>query len=103
MSKLLSYDLVSESKARITSIHYKPELLSEEEVSNGILVDFLPSAVENGKNAVLYYDLSTKELFYEYEEKQALPEQEELAKLKAENQALNTAVVELYEIVLGGI
>ena len=28
---------------------------------------------------------------------------EEMESLKAENQALNTAVVELYEIVLGGI
>ncbi|WP_103013668.1 hypothetical protein [Clostridioides difficile] len=48
-------------------IHYKPSLLSEEDLKSGILVDRLPAQkyVEN-KEAKLFINIDTKEVFYRY-------------------------------------
>ncbi|TQW64738.1 hypothetical protein, partial [Clostridioides difficile] len=48
-------------------IHYKPTLLSEEELKNGILIEKLPvqQYVEN-KEAKLFINIDTKEVFYRY-------------------------------------
>ncbi|HBF3006008.1 TPA: hypothetical protein KN612_003294, partial [Clostridioides difficile] len=51
----------------IGMIHYKPTLLSEEELKNGILIEKLPvqQYVEN-KEAKLFINIDTKEVFYRY-------------------------------------
>ncbi|EQE90838.1 hypothetical protein QEA_3804 [Clostridioides difficile CD109] len=48
-------------------IHYKPTLLSEEKLKNGILIEKLPvqQYVEN-KEAKLFINIDTKEVFYRY-------------------------------------
>lgn len=48
-------------------IHYEPNLLSEEELKNGILIEKLPvqQYVEN-KEAKLFINIDTKEVFYRY-------------------------------------
>lgn len=48
-------------------IHYKPSVLGEEDLKNGILVDELPikKFVEN-KEAKLFINIDTKEVFYRY-------------------------------------
>ncbi|HGE7925868.1 TPA: hypothetical protein ACYOFI_002886 [Clostridioides difficile] len=48
-------------------IHYKPTLLSEEDLKNGILIEKLPvqQYVEN-KEAKLFINIDTKEVFYRY-------------------------------------
>ncbi|EQJ38293.1 hypothetical protein [Clostridioides difficile] len=51
----------------IGMIHYEPNLLSEEELKNGILIEKLPvqQYVEN-KEAKLFINIDTKEVFYRY-------------------------------------
>ncbi|ENY9964154.1 hypothetical protein OKS14_18520 [Clostridioides difficile] len=51
----------------IGMIHYKPTLLSEEDLKNGILIEELPvqQYVEN-KEAKLFINIDTKEVFYRY-------------------------------------
>ena len=51
----------------IGMILYKPTLLSEEELKNGILIEKLPvqQYVEN-KEAKLFINIDTKEVFYRY-------------------------------------
>ncbi|EML6501660.1 hypothetical protein PIT23_003064 [Clostridioides difficile] len=48
-------------------IHYKPSILGEEDLKSGILVDELPvqQYIEN-KEAKLFINIDTKEVFYRY-------------------------------------
>lgn len=48
-------------------IHYKPTLLSDEDLKQGILIESLPTQkyVEN-KEAKLFINIDTKEVFYRY-------------------------------------
>ena len=75
----------------------------EELEVDGFFVETIPMPEKrNGKDAILKGDVATKTVWYEYVDR-VLTRDEQIEALKAENQALNTAVVELYEIVLGGI
>ncbi|EII6832916.1 TPA: hypothetical protein KPG21_003065 [Clostridioides difficile] len=51
----------------IGMIHYKPNLLSEENLKQGILIESLPTQkyAEN-KEAKLFINIDTKEVFYRY-------------------------------------
>lgn len=64
---------IKDNKHKVNFIHYKAELLQD--TSNGILVDNLPEPTkQDGKVAVLYVNIDTKEPFYEYE---GIPKTEE--------------------------
>jgi len=64
---------IQDNKHKVNFIHYKAELLQD--TSNGILVEKLPEANQQGeKAAVLYVNIDTKESFYEYED---IPKTEE--------------------------
>ncbi|MEQ6353932.1 hypothetical protein ABNX05_04830 [Lysinibacillus sp. M3] len=92
---------------RIGAYHYAPELLTEEELKLGILVDEVPQA-ENipGKSADLFYNIDTQELFYKYfdielpptsPEQQIKDLQKELNAVKTENKTLMLALAESAE------
>lgn len=50
-------------------IHYKPTLLSEEDLKEGILVEELPTQKHSeNKEAKLFINIDTKEVFYRYTE-----------------------------------
>lgn len=55
---------IQDNKHKVNFIHYKAELLQD--TSNGILIDKLPEKQQDGKLAVLYVNIDTKESFYEY-------------------------------------
>ncbi|KOS61730.1 hypothetical protein FJQ98_03025 [Lysinibacillus agricola] len=92
---------------RIASYHHAPELLTEEELKLGILVDEVPQA-ENipDKRAELFYNTDTQELFYKYFDVELPPMspeqlikdlQKELNAVKAENKTLMLALAESAE------
>lgn len=90
----------------VLKVVYETSSLSEKDKSRGVEVDSIPQPESiPGKIGVLKYNVS-EGLYHEYVDRPMTPEEsqrQEMEALKAENQALNTAVVELYEIVLGGI
>ncbi|MCY9547282.1 hypothetical protein [Lysinibacillus xylanilyticus] len=92
---------------RIGAHHYAPELLTEEDLKLGILVDEVPQA-ENipGKSADLFYNTDTQELFYKYFDVELPPTspeqmikdlQKELNAVKVENKDLKLALAESAE------
>ncbi|MFD4492955.1 hypothetical protein [Lysinibacillus fusiformis] len=92
---------------RIGAHHYAPELLTEEDLKLGILVDEVPQA-ENipGKSAELFYNTDTQELFYKYIDVVLPPTspeqimqnlQNELNTVKEENKELKLALAESAE------
>ena len=67
MKFLGNLEQINDNKYKVNFVHYKPELLLD--TSNGILVDKLPEPTQqDGKVAVLYINIDTKEPFYEYED-----------------------------------
>lgn len=92
---LLFIEKETETKAKVTTIHYKPELLSGEQRAKGIEVDNIPDAEEQqGKSAVLYYNPKTNELFHEYVDR-PLTEEERLTRIEEEN-------LDLWDLLLFG-
>lgn len=92
---------------RIGAYHYAPELLTEEDLKLGILVDAVPPA-ENipSKSAELFYNTDTQELFYKYTDVVLPPTspeqimqnlQNELNTVKEENKELKLALAESAE------
>ena len=73
MKFLGNLEQIKDNKYKVGLIHYKPELLKD--TSNGILVEKLPEPTQqDGRVAVLYVNIDTKEPFYEYED---IPKSEE--------------------------
>lgn len=77
MAVILFVKPIDKTKAQILNIHYKPELLTEEQKSNGIMVDNYsrPEPMPH-KNAVQYINPLTKEIWTEYFDRE--PTQEEI-------------------------
>lgn len=92
---------------KIAHYHYIPELLSEEDLQKGILVDEVPQAESiPGKSAQLFYNTDTQELFYKYFDEVLPPTspeqmikdlQKELTTVKVENKDLKLALAESAE------
>lgn len=60
----------SEERAKVTNIHYKPELLNSIQRDKGIEIDNIPQPEkQEGKSAVLYVNPKTSDLWYEYVDK----------------------------------
>lgn len=89
MAVLLFLDKVDEQKARVMTIHYMPELLSEEEKQNGVLVDsFVEPETPKGKLALPYWNYETKSVFFEFVD-MPLTENEQLQKqIEMQEQAI---------------
>jgi hypothetical protein len=73
MIYLGNLEQIKDNKYKVNFVHYKPGLLQD--TSNGILIDRLPDPTQqDGKVAVLYVNIDTKEPLYEYED---IPQTEE--------------------------
>lgn len=78
---LLLYENKTETKAKITLVHYKPDDpqngLPEEVKQQGIMVDILPEALpyQRGKSAEMYCNPQTNEVWYEYVDRPLSPEE----------------------------
>ncbi|MCR1955143.1 hypothetical protein NSA24_10100 [Clostridioides mangenotii] len=84
---------IKDNKHKVNFIHYKAELLQD--TSNGILVEKLPeSTQQEGKVAVLYVNIDTKEPFYEFEDIPML-EESEIDILKKQVAELSFLVMQL--------
>ncbi|MCT4688815.1 hypothetical protein [Vallitalea sp.] len=60
---------VTDSKQKVGLIHYNIDLLSEEIIKNGILVDQPQEAQpQEGKIPVMYYDPTSNTAYYEMED-----------------------------------
>jgi len=95
--------LVFHSGGRVERIHYKPELLSQEQRANGIEVDAVPEPEQReGKIPVLHVSAQTKELWYEYVDRPLTELEQQMAALHADNLVALEAVATLYEMMLGG-
>ncbi|GCD13281.1 hypothetical protein [Clostridium tagluense] len=63
----IKYELGTDTRSMVTLIHYNPSILSDEIMQNGVLVEKIPEPIpQNGKTEVLYYNIKTKEFWYEY-------------------------------------
>ena len=80
------------TRARVIGEHHMPELLTQEELSKGILVESLPPIIQQaGKIEQLYINPTTNELWYEYVDR-PLTEKEEIEKLKQENVTMQDTI-----------
>lgn len=86
---------ITSERAKITRIHFRPDLLTAEQKSNAIMVDAIPTEPERikGKAIVLFINPNTKEMWYEYEDR-ALNQEEHL-------EDISKKLTELIEITKG--
>lgn len=104
--KFLQYEKETDTKALVTTIHYKPfdkvdglRKTKEELEEVGVLVDYIPPAIDEiGKRASLYINLETKELWYEYVE---IPsgDTDDLKALKEKMEQQKNAMTEAYDAI----
>jgi len=67
MIYLGNLEQIKDNKFKVGLIHYKSELLHD--TTGGILVEQLPEPTQqDGKVAVFYVNIDSKEPFYEYED-----------------------------------
>lgn len=94
----IKWEKETETKAHVIFIHYQPEELPEETLKTGLLVESIPEPKRiEGKRSKLYINLQTKELFYEYIEREKTKEeqlQEQLKNLEEQNATLTLALIE---------
>lgn len=94
MSVLLFTSMETETRARITGVHYYPSQLSEEEINKGIIVDtFNEPPLVNGKTGISYIDPQTKVITHEYID--SGNDQEQIEEIRLENENLKQAVADL--------
>ena len=84
MTVALFYKKETDTRAKITTIHYQPHLLSEEKRKKTIEVNEMPKKPEtkNNEKAKPYVNPKTKEVWYEVVEKELSEEQKEIQELK---------------------
>ena len=99
MSVFLFLEKETEQKARIMCVHNFPNMLSEEEKQNGVLVDSYNEPVpQKGKSALPYWDYETQEVFFEFVD--AKTEETDLRqKLEEQEQAI--AELSMFVATLG--
>lgn len=85
----IEYEIQENGKAMVTFQHHKPELLTDEQKANGMLVEAIPEASQEDPtvNPVLYVNPETGKLWYEYVLR-PLTDVERISVLEAENAAL---------------
>jgi hypothetical protein len=103
MIYLGNLEQIKDNNYKVGLIHYKPELLQD--TSNGLLVDKLADQVQqDGKVAVLYVNLDTKEPYYEYEEIPQTNEdilKDEIKELKLQQETTDKITADLaYELMM---
>ena len=67
MTIFICGNLLAADRLQVVTTHYAPELLTPEKIAAGYLVDNVPeSEAIFGKEATLYFNPQTQELWYEY-------------------------------------
>lgn len=92
---------IKQEEGKVSFIHYMPfdekeglNKTKEELEIEGFLVESIPEAEINGKNAILHINPETKELWYEYQEDP--PTQlEQIKTLRQQQEATNEALLQL--------
>lgn len=83
--------------SKINFIHYNPDLLTDEDKNNGILVEkFADPELMEGKIAVPYYDTVNKQVIFKYED---LPKTTEQQLAEAQKQIADIT----YTLMIGGL
>ncbi|MED1784226.1 hypothetical protein P4V43_20605 [Brevibacillus fortis] len=109
----IQFEKETDVRAFVTFIHYNPldpteglGKTQEELLQTGFLIEGLPEAErKTGKDAKLYFNPQTKEMWYEYVDVPAPMEERitQVEKVSAENKKANLdtqeAVLQLYEMV----
>lgn len=71
---------LAEDRLQVSTRHYMPELLTQDKLDTGYLVENIPEpSIIIGKEATLYFNPQTQELWYEYIDR-PLTDAEELVK-----------------------
>ncbi|MFS0838051.1 hypothetical protein [Paenibacillus sp. 1P03SA] len=106
MKVFVKYISVREDRARISLIDYRPDLLTEEELQEGIVIDYEEvKEVPSGKEAVMYVNPLTGLAWHELEDRPLSQEelirflQKELEEAKANASRIadiELALVELF-------
>lgn len=97
MSIFIICKYIETDKWIVDTTNYRPDKLSEEDLSRGFLVDSIPEPTEQeGKRPVLYCNPKTKELWYEYEDIPKTKEEILEEKVATIQQALD-------DLILGGM
>ncbi|MEY9093239.1 hypothetical protein [Paenibacillus sp. RC84] len=80
MKVFVKYTSEAEDRARVSLIDYRPDLLTEEELQDGLVIDYEEAKdVPAGKAAILYVNPLTGLAWYELEDRPL--SQEELIRL----------------------
>lgn len=74
----------TDTRLKVSVIHYSPEKLTEEEKTDGILVENIPNKPNDifGKSLTLFINPVTKEMWYEYEDR-PLTDSEKIEQLQS--------------------
>lgn len=96
----IEYLKINDTKAFVTTRHYKPEVLTADEKKNGVVINNLPTEeLVEGKKAVYYINPQTNIVWIEYEdiEKpiQPIDTEQEHKQVKEQISALNVAIAQL--------
>lgn len=95
MSVFLFLEKETEQKARIMCVHNFPDMLSEKEKQNGVLVDLYNEPEhQEGKIALPYWNYETKEVFFEYVDAQ-LSDNERIKQLEEKLALMEAAFANL--------
>lgn len=110
--KAIRYDLITENKARVTTIFHQPELEVAETLMGSLLVDDVPAMdYPFGKESTMYVNPQTSEIWVEYTDRplsyqeQTILAIQENALLKQENTALKININDLNQamaFLMGG-
>ncbi|MGE6227638.1 hypothetical protein [Paenibacillus chitinolyticus] len=95
MQVFVKYIAETEERGRVTLMDYRPDLLSEEELKEGVVIDYEEAKnTPQGKSAVLYVNPETSQTWYEYEDRLLSPS-EETRELKKDIADIQLALAEL--------
>lgn len=94
------YELESANRGRVVSVNMQAEELAEEIRNKGLEVEFLEEPeFQIGKMPIQYINPSTKEIWYEYVDRE-LTSDEEIILLKSENEFLKKSQTSQDELIM---
>lgn len=89
---------ITEGKSLVTFIHYQPfdeqhglGKTQNELQQEGVLVDSIPAAEQNGKTAHLFINPETRDMWYEYTEA-TKPVEDQIEELKQQNATMQETI-----------
>lgn len=98
----VTFEVEGEGKAKVKLIHYFPEMLSDDELQEGILVDkslFFDAENIPYKTAVLYINPDTHNMWYEYVDRPLTSEE----KIELQQSQIEEMTIMFGDMMLGGM